>query len=356
MAEMTTRERMVRMYEHREADRVPVVDYPWDATFERWHREGMPTDADYVDYFGLDKFADLNADNGPRYPETIVEETDEWVIRTTDWGATLREWKHAEGVPGFLDAAIKDPASWAEAKGRMTPTPDRVGWEWLKSNYSRLREEGAWITANFWFGFDVLHSWVVGTERLLLAMVEQPEWVVDMLDHSLDVQIALFELVWEAGYHFDAIAWCDDMGYKHSQFFSLDMYRQLVKPSHKRAADWAHAKGLKVNLHSCGYIAPLVPDLIDAGIDMLNPLEVKAGMDPIHLKAQYGDVLAFQGGLNAVLFDQPDSLWREMRRVVPHMKRNGGYVLGSDHSVPSSTSLETFRRFVTLAKELGSYQ
>ena len=74
------------------------------------------------------------------------------------------------------------------------------------------------------------------------------------------------------------------------------MYRDLLKPVHKRAADGAHAKGLSVELHSCGDVRALVPDLVEIAIDVLNPLEVKAGMDPIALKQQYGDRLAFHGG------------------------------------------------------------
>ncbi|OQB41971.1 MAG: hypothetical protein BWY06_00699 [Candidatus Latescibacteria bacterium ADurb.Bin168] len=88
---------------------------------------------------------------------------------------------------------------------------------------------------------------------------------------------------------------------------------------------------------------------------MLNPLEVKAGMDPVALKKQYGGRLAFHGGINAVNFTDPDALFAEMKRVIPVMKENGGYVISSDHSVPDAVSFEDFKTFVRLAKELGSY-
>ncbi len=356
MAEMTTHERVTRMYEHREADRVPVTDSPWEATVERWHREGMPADTSYVDFFGLDNFISIGADNSPRYPEKVLEETEDYVVKTTRWGATIKNWTHAGGVPEFLDFTITDPDSWLQTKKRMQPTRDRIHWNRLEQNYRRWRKEGTWISAYFWFGFDVTHAWAAGTERVLAAMVEEPEWVVDMFNHYLDLDVALFQMVWDAGYHFDGISWPDDMGYKGRQFFSLATYRELLKPAHKRAADWAHEKRLKVHLHSCGNVRPLIPDLIEIGIDMLNPLEVKAGMDPVALKAEYGDRLGFHGGLNAVLFERPDELWEEMRRVIPVMKENGGYIASSDHSVPQSVSLEEFKRFVELAKELGSYE
>ena len=355
MAELTTHERMTRMYAHQDADRVPVTDSPWDATIERWHREGLPEGVDFTDYFDLDKFAGIGVDNSPRYPEQLLEKTEEYTVTTTRWGATLKNWRHMGGVPEFLGFTITDPSSWAEAKSRMQPSADRVNWSYLKANYPRWRAEGRWIVAEGWFGFDITHSWTIGTERLLVAMVEQPEWVIDMFTTELELDLALFDLVWDAGYQFDELSWPDDMGYKGNTFFSLRMYRELLKPVHRRAAEWAHRKGIRVHLHSCGNVNPFVPDLIELGIDMLNPLEVKAGMDPVALKRQYGRQLAFHGGLNAVLYNQPEELWDTMRRVIPVMKEGGGYLISSDHSVPQTVSLEDFRSFVRLAKELGSY-
>jgi uroporphyrinogen decarboxylase len=91
------------------------------------------------------------------------------------------------------------------------------------------------------------------------------------------------------------------------------------------------------------------------GLDALNPLEVKAGMDPRLLKQQYGQQLVFHGGINAVLWDQPEAIEAEMRQVIPVMKENGGYIFSSDHSVPSSVSLDNFSHIIELAKKLGSY-
>jgi uroporphyrinogen decarboxylase len=84
-------------------------------------------------------------------------------------------------------------------------------------------------------------------------------------------------------------------------------------------------------------------------------LEVKAGMDPVSLKKRYGDKLVLHGGINAVLWDKPEQIKAEMEAVVPKLKENGGYIFSSDHSVPSSVSLEDFRSIVNLAKELGRY-
>lgn len=353
--QLTTHERMARMYAHRDADQVPIIESPWGSTIERWQSEGMPKDVDWVDYFHLDPAPSIFVDNSPQYPVQVLERTDEYTVTTSSFGVTMKNWRHAGGVPQFVGFTVTDPDSWSQAKVRMTPNRDRINWAHLQHDYPRWREQGAWISGHLWFGFDVTHSWMVGTERVLMALIENPEWVMDMINTMLDLDLALFDMVWDAGYTFDEIRWPDDMGYKQAQFFAPRVYRDVVKPAHRKAAAWAHAKGIKVALHSCGDVNPFIPDLIDAGIDMLNPLEVKAGMDPLGLKQRFGQQLAFHGGLNAALYTDPQALWEEMRRVIPGMKTGGGYVISSDHSVPDSVSLEEFREFVSLAKELGRY-
>lgn len=352
---MTSHERFARMFAHKEADRVPILDYPWGVTIERWQKEGLPHGTSYVDYFDLDKVSGISADNSPRYEEKVIEETNEYKIYTTSWGATLKNWTHAASTPEFLDFTMVDPDSWAKAKARMAPDSNRINWKNLEQNYPIWKKEGHWIQADLWFGFDVTHSWMVGTERILCALVENPEWCMDMFSHQLDVGLKLLDQVWEKGYKFDCIVWPDDMGYKKSQFFSVNMYREILKPFHKRAIDWAHAKGIKARLHSCGDINPFVPELIEIGLDALNPLEVKAGMDPIHLKKTYGEKLVFHGGINAVLWDHPDQIRAEMEKVIPVMKQKGGYIFASDHSIPSSVSFEDFRGIIELVKKLGAY-
>jgi uroporphyrinogen decarboxylase len=356
MEPLTSHERFRRMFAHQDADRIPVIDSPWEATIERWQNEGMPKGQSYVDYFGLDKFLNLRlTDNSPRYPVQTLSETDTDIVYTSEWGVTMREWKHAASTPEFLKHTIVNGDTWRQAKERISLSGDRVKWDLLKNHYKEMRETGAWIAPVVWFGFDVTHAWMVGTERVLLALIEDPDWMVDMWKTELETELGLLDMVWNAGYTFDSIFWYDDMGYKQNQFFSLRMYRNLLKPFHQRAIDWAHAKGIKAHLHSCGDVRPFVPDLVNMGLDALNPLEVKAGMDPILLKQQFGRDLVFHGGINAVLWDKVDEIEAEMERVIPVMKENGGYIFASDHSVPSSVSLEDFRRIVERAKKLGSY-
>lgn len=356
MKPLSSRERFIRMYNHQEADRVPIIDDIWDATIERWHQEGLPENANIPDYFDIDYVPHIWVDISPQFEIETLEETDEYIIQTTSWGVTQKNWKHRASTPLFLDHTIIDSGSWESAKRRMlADSPGRINWKELEKEYSYWKEKDYFIEAAFWFGFDVTHSHVVGTERLLIAMAEEPEWCIDMFNTFLDLNIKLYEQIWNAGYHFDAVHWWDDMGYKEHPFFSLSMYRELLKPVHKRAVEWAHQKGIKAHLHSCGDIRTFIPDLVEIGVDALNPLEVKAGMNPIQIKKDYGDKLVLHGGINAVLWDDVEAITNEMKKVVPVLKENGGYIFSSDHSVPSSVSLEEFTRIIELAKELGKY-
>lgn len=353
---MTSKERVTRMFRHQEADRVPIMDLPWNGTIRRWHREGMPEGMDWQDYFEVDKYAAIAVDISPQYPKVILSENERSYVQTSQWGATMRHFKEEDSTPEFLDFKVVTEEDWAECKARMLADGEnRVDWDYLKKNYPLWQKEGRWIRANFWFGFDVAHSWMMGTENHLVAMYEDPDLVVDMYNTYLDCCIKQFEKIWDEGYRFDTIWWWDDMGYKGSTFFSNELYRELLKPVHKRAIDWAHNRGIFAELHSCGDIMTRIDDLVDLELDALNPLEVKAGMKPLELKENYGDKLAFHGGINAVLWDDKEAVIEAVRATVPTMKEDGGYIFASDHSIPNTVTLENFKAIIDEVKRVGTY-
>ena len=352
---MNSWERFKRMYDHREADRIPIIDDPWAGTLRRWQREGMPAGVDWCDYFDIDKIGVINLDLSPRYPEVTLEETDRYAIRTSPWGVTMKHFKEEDSTPEFLDYKVTTPEAWEEAKKRMTLSDDRIPWDYLKENYDRWRAEGRWIRGVFWFGFDVTHSWMMGTENVLVAMIEEPEFVQDIFETYLSHTIALYDRLWDAGYRFDEMFWYDDMGYKGTTFFSPKMYRELLQPYHTRAVKWAHDHGVYAQLHSCGDIMTLLPDIVATGVDALNPLEVKAGMDVFEIKRKYGDRLTLHGGINAVKWSDADAILAEIDEKVPVLKQNGGFIFSSDHSIPNSVSLDNMKRIVAEVKRVGRY-
>ena len=148
---MTTRERMTRMYEHREADRVPIIDLPWESTIARWKREGMPEGAEQTEFLDVDRVQMIATDNSPRFPMEVIEATDEYQVYTTKWGATRKDWYDTSGALGYLDYKVQDPDSWAKAKERMQPSRDRIDWALLERHYADWRKRGDWITGRLWF-------------------------------------------------------------------------------------------------------------------------------------------------------------------------------------------------------------
>ena len=356
MVTMTERERALRMFNHQEADRIPMKDAPWAGTLRRWKQEGLPEGVSWEDYFGFDKWVTILADNSPRFESKILEKTDRYTIRTTQWGGTQKVFNELDSTPEMLDYFCKTSDKWPEVKERMmTYCEERIPWKRLEDNYAKWKSEGRFMRLMLYFGFDVSHSRLTGTENMLIGMYEEPEWISDIYETYLNVSLDLSQRILDAGYEFDGVFFMDDMGYKGSTFFSPDIYRELLKPYHKKACDWAHERGMVTELHSCGYIEPFIPDLIDAGIQMVNPLEIKAGMDPFKLKELYGDKLAFHGGINAQIMDNLDLVRAEMERIIPAMKEGGGYVFACDHTIPNSVSFETMKQIAELAHKLGTY-
>ena len=356
MVKLTERERILRTYKREPVDRVPMLDNAWRGTVKRWRAEGLPEGVAWEDHFGFDRWIKVMPDNSPRYERRILEENERYRIETTYWGATQKVFSELDSTPEVLDFYYDSSDKWEEAKAAMLKDfDDRINWKYLKENYPKWRAEGRFLQLGLWFGFDVAHTRLTGTENMLIGMYEEPEWVTDIFDTYLTTSLRLAEKILAAGYEFDGVFWYDDMGYKGSPFFSPELYRTLLKPYHKKAVDWAHERGLVTEMHSCGYIEPLLPDVVDIGLEMLNPLEVKAGMDPAKLKALYGDKLAFHGGINAQLWDDIELVKAEMERIIPVMKEGGGYVFASDHSIPNSVSFENMTEIAKLAHKLGSY-
>jgi len=352
---MTTKERFTRMYEHRDADRVPIVDVPWEGTLLRWKQEGMSANVDWRDFFEVDKYEIIFVDNSPRYKRKIIEENDLYVISTTEWGVTIKNFKVPDSTPEFLDYTVTTPEAWEKAKALMKPDRSRIDWDYLKTNFPKWKAEGRWIQGLFWFGFDVTHAWMSGFDTIIYALIEEPEWIKDIFKTFLDSSIALFDMIWEEGYHFDCVAIWDDMGYKGTTFFSNEIYAELLQPYHKKAIEWAHNHGIKAHLHSCGNVMQRIPQLVEIGLDSLNPIEIKAGMDIKALKRDYGDRLVLHGGADALYMDKTEIIIPFIEEIVPIVKEKGGYIFSSDHTIPNTVGLETYRLIVETVKKIGAY-
>ena len=352
---MTSRERILMALNHEEADRVPLHDSPWGHTINRWHEQGLPKDQSPADYFGYEMLGQ-GADLTLQLPTETIEETDEYRVYKDANGATRRSFKDHESTPERIDFAITDRKTWEEYKPRMAWNDSRVKWdEALKTNKAQLASD-KFVHYNASFGYDKMQGFV-GSQRLLMAMVEDPDWVKDLFDTAVDLAIAAAEEMMARGFEFDGAYVYDDMGYRNASLFSPAAYRALEFPSQKRLCDFFKNKGMPTILHTCGCVKELVPMLIEAGFTCLQPLEVKAGMDIVELKQRYGDRLAFMGGIDVRAMADPDPkvIEREVSTKLPVAKQGGGYIYHSDHSVPSNVSFQQYCHTIELVRQYGSY-
>jgi len=181
--------------------------------------------------------------------------------------------------------------------------------------------------------------------------------VRDMVDTYSRLNVELQEILFAEEGTPDGIWYYEDMGFKQHPFMSPRMYREIIQPGHARTFEWAHARGLPVIVHSCGYVEPLVPGLLEAGMDCLQVIEVKAGMDLLRLYQNYGDRLSFMGGIDVRCLYNNDKaeIDRELEAKIPLVKGKFGYVLHSDHSIPYNVDHDIYQYFIDKALALGGY-
>jgi len=159
------------------------------------------------------------------------------------------------------------------------------------------------------------------------------------------------------GFQFDGVFVANDLGYRNGTFFSPAAFRECEFPAQRRMYATFREHDLPVILHSCGNVREHVPQLIEAGLTCLNPLESKAGMDVVDLKQEFGDRLAFMGGIDVRAMADPDPavIEHEIAGKLPVAKQGGGYIYHSDHSVPDNVSWEQYQRVMELVREYGAY-
>jgi uroporphyrinogen decarboxylase len=350
---MTNRERVFNTLYHRPVDRIPTQVSPWGETVKRWVSEGhIKQGWDVERHFGsairggawFNMVADMD------FKPVIIEETETTKVVLDGNGAKLRRHKLHETTPEHVDFTVKDRASWeAHARPHLREANRR------RVNFRSYRETRAYAMLGgeffVWSGvgpFELMHP-VCGHEHMLAGMVEDPDWVKDMVDTYVSLTINLLEtLFYEEGWP-DGVFLYEDLGFKGKPFMSPRMFAQFLQPGYKRIFDLAHSRGCKVIVHSCGFLEPLVPGLVEAGMDCLQAMEVKAGMDMPRLFKQFGERIAFFGNIDVrtLISNDRQQIDAELeRKIVPVMSSGGAYILHTDHSEPPEINYETERYFV----------
>lgn len=150
-----------------------------------------------------------------------------------------------------------------------------------------------------------------------------------------------------------------DFGTQRGSFISPEAYRDLYKPFHRKVNDFIHAhSNWKTFIHSCGSVLNLIPDFIDAGFDILNPVQCSAaGMDPVRLKKEFGEDLVFWGGgadtQMTLAFGTPDQVYQEVRERIRLFGKNGGFVFNTIHNIQATTPVENMLAMFKAVKESG---
>ena len=201
-----------------------------------------------------------------------------------------------------------------------------------------------------------------GLEQWFIDMVEQPEFCEALIDRTLKFWLDWFDLfLKEVGDVVDVIMIGDDIAGQSGPLFQPEFYRRVVKPRHKRLVQRIkRGTNAKVWYHTCGGCAQYIPDLLDNGIDVLNPVQISArGMDPSDLKANFGERLVFWGGgadsQHVLPHAAPATVREHVRQNIEAFKPGGGYVFNNVHNIQAGVPPSNTLAMYDAAYDFGFY-
>ncbi len=258
----------------------------------------------------------------------------------------------------LADATIDDIADYPFPRGG-----DVSRFAGLRQEVLRLRDETSCAISTGIGGVIYEYCWYMrGLERWFIDMVEQPEFCEALLDRMLQFWMDYYGgFMAELGDVVDVVMIGDDLAAQHGPLFSPKFYRQIVKPRQKKLVQ--HIKSLtdaKVWYHTCGACTEYIPDLIDNGIDILNPVQISAdGMDAKLLKERFGGKLVFWGGgidaQHVLPFASAEQVREDVRKNVEIFKPGGGYVFNNVHNIQAGVPPENIVALFDAAYEFGFY-
>ena len=247
------------------------------------------------------------------------------------------------------------------------PWPDPVDpgrFEGMKERATHVHEvDGrATVVGSLCAGVTEMHFRLRGYEDGYMDMALDPDLARALMRKITDLKLAYWEQVLdEIGPDIDIAAEADDLGAQHAPLFSPEVYRDIVKPLHREIVELIKGRSnARFFLHSCGAIRELIPDLIDIGVDVLNPVQVSAaGMETAELKATFGDDITFWGGTvdpqKTLARGTPEEVHEETVRRIDELKPGGGFVIASIHNMQAQVPVENILAFWEAVEEAGTY-
>ena len=346
---MTSRDRVLAAFEHEEPDRVPC----WFGSSDEFL--GKATAALGLDEEGLrvrlgDDFRRVHAEY--KGPEFVLSES---AKSRTVFGIERNGLGYGQPMSHPLAAADVEAVheySW--------PDPHWMDVSTIREQV--LKHEGKYaILGGDWspFWHDAID--LIGMEELYVKMYTAPEVIEATMRHIMDYYVTVSQRIFdEAGDLIDVFFIGNDLGGQQGPLLGPQLFVRYILPHLKRLIDLGHSYGLKVQLHCCGGFAPLIPTMIDAGLDGLHAVQPSClGMDLETLKKDFGGRILFNGGIDShhVLIEgTTESVRRDTRKVLDIMMRGGGYVGGASHdTILEETPVENVLAMFDTIREFGKY-
>lgn len=351
---MTKRERVRTAMNRQEPDRVPKAASFTPAIQKLFEEKtGHRNPAEYFDYdiagVGF-KGPITTPDWSPWYPQGLPE------------GTTISEYGTAHKPGSFhhfwqLDYPMKDVTSVAQME--EFPWPDITAparHEHLEADVQRLHAEGWYVIGS------VGHIWetawqITSMEKLMMDFIEHPDQAAYVLDRITEDQVFRATRLTRAGV--DQLHCGDDVAMQHKMMMHPNTWRQWLKP--RWAKVWKAAREINPEIqiwyHSDGNVEAVVEDLIEIGMDILNPVQPEC-MDPAMMKAKYGDRIAFWGCVGTQTtfpFGTPDDMRQTVKHLIETVGKGGGLFLAPTHVLEPDVPWENILAFFEAVDEYGKY-
>lgn len=352
---MTSRERVLAVLNRQPIDRFPV-DLWMTPEVTQSMCAHLGVDSEFAVYkaLGVDKIAWLSPElmsgkaAGTGAADLAVGDGDaaDGEVITSPWGVKMR--RQQAGAAVYYEtmapplAAYETPESLADYP--HWPDPDGYDYDKFEENARRLHAEYA--TLGPWVSFFEIYCGLRGLENSLMDLMMNPDLVEAILDRVDSIQTGILDRVLSrAADHIDMVFISDDMGSQNNLLVSVDTWDQYFRDRLKRWCDLIHRHGVKVFYHSDGAVRDLLPRLVDAGIDVLNPIQhVCPGMDREGLKRDFGERVIFHGAVEnqqTLPFGSADDVRQETLTNLRTLGAGGGgYIPCSCHYMQAGTPPE----------------
>jgi uroporphyrinogen decarboxylase len=324
-------------------------------------RLALPDD-DFIARLGVD-VRGLYPLNSHNWNVVEAEAGDYWEYHD-EWGITHRRSRPGGLYHSVFKVPLPGPGLTVRDIERQ-PWPDlgderRI--EGLRERAQAYRSAGfAVLLKDPFAGIFEMSQRIIGMEELLMTMAAEPEIAEALFDKMLELKLAFWEMALpRLGDLVDVVSYADDYGTQTSQIISPAMFRELVKPRVKILFDAMKrlAPGARRFFHSCGNVRPLLPDFIEIGTQILNPVHISAtGMEPAALKRDFGADLVFWGGgvdTQGILpRGSPDEVRDDVRKNIEALAPGGGFVFSSVHNIQSDVPPANIIAMVEALREYG---